>query len=199
MFLQLLCLSDNSDAAFHLHCSLTEEVIRALLAQLPNPRCCLRSAGSRHSQGKSRGEQGCHCGPPANSTHNNAEKPLGACSESTLGPASYSSQSTQGTFLITQKNIKPDFLWLQKLVESVLSRNQGEKYALVGRTINPQGPAKLRSNGFGKRHVQQGKNKQQLCTLCCVPGLCCPDNPRGSALYIPVLNEKGRIQKQKWK
>lgn len=28
----------------------------------------------------------------------------------------------------------------------------------------------------------------------CVPGLCCPDNPRGSALYIPVLNGKGEFK-----
>lgn len=33
----------------------------------------------------------------------------------------------------------------------------------------------------------------ELSTPVSAPGLCCPDNPKGSALYIPVLNGKARI------
>lgn len=33
----------------------------------------------------------------------------------------------------------------------------------MARRINPQRPAKLRANGFGKRDARWGENKQQLC------------------------------------
>jgi len=59
--------------------------------------------------------------------------------------------------------------------------------------INPQGPAKQIEWIWEEGWPTGGEQATALPTPASAPGLCCPDNPKGSALCIPVLNGKMRI------
>lgn len=87
-------------------CTSVQQMIWASLAQLLNLRCCLRSAGSRHAKGRSHGREQLWL-PCQQHTH------LGLV-RIHLGTSllQLSKRTGSRTFLITQKNIQPDSLWL---------------------------------------------------------------------------------------
>lgn len=103
----------------------------------------------------------CCCGSLAlsacGSTSGESTQCLFRC-ETTLG---YAESVETGTFPITQKILSLTLCVYRNSLSQLLRRNQEEKHALAAMTISPQGPAKPRSNGFGKRDVWWGENKQQ--------------------------------------